>query len=419
MAYTKNTPPVDNGTGTQLEGRDILSVIKDNTPGDCALTKLIKSSSRDNKTGKVTHGNGLIESKVSKTSRVELFTHTPKGVTQEADTGSALLDVEMANAETQITTRMVFQNTTNLTVGYVDKISGTTITMISLGATFSSEPGDTLLYLGTMYEPGSSDPGYVWNSDDNHYNHMGIFRNPLEITLNAKDTEQEAGGNIYDRYLDYEWTHAVRAVERNMIFGRRAASGNYTTASTLGVNVASARGLWDMAKKSYPFNGSITIDKIMSELPLAMDRSVDVSKQLMWLMGNEARGNILKLMQNNALVIRRDEGNKYKKWGITADIIITNGVELAIVKHDAFNWGANTSRGIIIDPEQLVYRFKNGSPPMGKSKKGAMGGNNRNWNIIRNIESNSSDTQKDDVFVECCLQSRGGAYEITTTTQMI
>ena len=271
MAYTKDTPFVDNSTATQLLGRSVHADIKDLIPQSCILTYLTKHLEVDTQTGAVTQKKGVIDVEMKPQSRVEVFTHTPKGNTQTCGAvthpgASSDADVVLANAATQIVERMVFQNSANDEVGMVDAISGTTVSIDGIGADFSPTEGDVLVYLGTMMEYGSDVPSYTSNTDDNHYNVMGIWRFPIETTLSAKDSGQNAGGNLFNRYKQYEVINGIRAVDRAFFFGKRAASGNTTTMTQLAKAIPTARGLYDMAQSSYNFNGNVTFEKIMKNL---------------------------------------------------------------------------------------------------------------------------------------------------------
>jgi len=421
MAYSKDTPLVDNGSSTQLLGRSVHGNIKDLVEQDVYLTKMVKEPKIDSKTGKVTWGKGVINAVKKNQSRIEVYTHTPKTRTQTAgavsDPGvTSSIDIVLANAATQLHEKMIFMNTANNSIGYIDAIDGTTVSFMDLGGAFTVTEGDTLLLLGTGYEYGSSDPKFTLNTDDNHYNLMQIFRFPIETTLSAKDSDQEAGGNLFNRYKAYQITDGIRSVESAFIYGKRAASGNTTAMTQLGTSVPTTRGLWDMAQSSYDFGSSITFEKIFTGIPLNMDRSMSYNKTYMWLMSKNAHAQILNLMNDNAQTVRRDDGNIFKRWGIKADTMITTGPDLAMVPHDSFNWGDNTGDGLIIDPEDLQFCYKNGSPP--KSKGGALG-KDRNWNVLMGTESNSSDTQKDELFLEAGLLSLSGGYQIMQTTSMV
>ena len=416
--YTKDTPKVDNSTDTSLLGREVLGQVQYLLPADCFLTKMIETIQVDGKTGSVKKSGGVIESKASNQSRVECFTKDPKSPTQTA--GSALVsdDLTLANAATQIVEKMVFMNTANNTVGMVEAISGTTVTFGSIGSTaFSVADTNVLMYMGTMYEYGSSNPKYVMNTDDNHWNIMGIFRHPLEMTNSARDSVQNAGGNIFDRYSKDELVESVRNVERNFIFGVRPSSGNVTAMSVLGVSIPSARGLYDMAQATYGFSGTMTLAKIRKNLPLAAHRAMSIHEKYIWAMSKQAYAEIIELVNGTTAVIQHDDKEMYDSWGFKVDSLVTSGFKVGLLVHDAFCHGANTTKGLIFNPATIMYRYKNGSPPMGKGGK-ALGGNNRNWNIVRHIESNSTDTRKDDIINESCLLSKKGGYDIMTTTAM-
>jgi len=415
MGYTKDTAFVDgNPAANQLLGRTIADEIRDHMPADAFLMKLIAKTKVDK--GKVSTQAGLIKKKVSDHSRVEAFTHTPKVITQ-SPTAVSTLDLTLANAATQLTTRMMFQNTANNTVGVIDKISGTTVSFISIGSTFSASVGDTLMYLGNDYEYGSDDPGYISNTDDNIYNILHIERHPIATTLSAKDSRQEAGGNLFDRYKNYEMTHSARAIERAFLFSKRASSGNTTSLTDLGVSIPTTQGLWDVAQSSYSFNGSQTFEKWVENVPNKMHNSMDRTKQYLCFMSNLAFARIIAMQQNNAWTWRESKGNVYEKWGVRAEVLVTSGPEIAIVAHDAFNYGNNVGKALLILPEDIEYRYKNGNPPLGKN--GKAGAKNRDMSIVLNTESNSSDTQKDEFFSESGLLELAGGYSTMKLTELV
>ncbi len=407
MATTKNTLKTDgNPSASQLLGRTVADKIRDRMPNDSYLFKLVKKSDVSTD-GVVTQSAGLITKKSSQHSRVEAFTHAPKSVTQSPSSVSSL--VLTFSSVAGINEKMLFMNTANEHVGIVASISSTDVTFVAVGGSFTVVAGDTLLFMGYDYEYGSESPKYVTNTDDNIYNIMNIERHPIETSLSAKDSTQEAGGNLFDRYKMYEFTHATRAIERNFIWGKRASSGNTTTVGS--DSIPTSRGLWDMAQSNYSFNGDLTFAKIVENLPNAFDNSIDYNKDMLWFMGKRSRARIIGMMQDNLL---RDAGkNFYDKYGVKGEVLVTSGPNLTIVAHDAFNYGSNVTKGMIFLPESIEYRYKVGSTPGGGS------GSGRDLQINTGIQSNSKDSQKDEVFAELCLLDLSGGYNIVKTTEMI
>ena len=422
MSYSKTAIVDGNPSTTQLQARSVHEDIKYLVPQDCWLTKLSKVMNVDRKTGKVTQSGGLIEARVRDSSRVESFSHEPEGETHTVVSASGLAITLPTDSGLQILPRMVFQNTANETVGIVVDVTGDVITFVTLGATtFSAVATNVLLNISSMHEYGSSSPGTITKTDDHYWNIMGIYRHAIESTLSAKDTKQLAGGNIHERLKQYKLIHHVRAVERNWIWGVKPSSGNTTSVAgleTAAVSIPHPVGLWDQAQEEFSFGGQMTLSKIKKDLALAMHRSVDINSELLWLMSKQGRAEIMGLLDGNAMLIRDAGGDKYKKWGITVDKLITVGAELMIGVHDAFNYGSNQSKGLVINPIDLAYYYKNGEAPKGIKGGKAMGAG-RNWNIIENTQSPGDDTMKDEIFNEGCMLATDGGYTMTQTTNML
>lgn len=395
MATVQKTLFVDQDPAVDItQGRFVEDYIRYLAREATVILALI-ADGRVNK-GEVVRKKGMVQKKSANQARVEAFTHSPIGHTKVV-TAQSTLDITFASVA-DVNTRMKFKNTANDTVGIVDKISGTVCSFISLGATFSAAVGDTLIRVGNAYEYGSSDPTYVQKPDDQIYNVMNIYRFPVEISRSLRSTKQLAGGDYFKRMSMYNLIMGMSDIERDIIWGQKSntSTTNVTACTSLGVSVPHSEGLWNFAQNSYSFGNNLTPEKIFKDLILAMDRAVGNNLPLIWLMSRESKARILNF-QRDYLQIGPGE---LKKFGVKSDRLITSGPDIELVAHDAFDYGSDTDKGLLLIPDNIRYYYKEGF----------------DLHPNTNIQSPSKDGFMDEITGELCALPLCGGYTLTKTT---
>lgn len=392
MATTQQTPfTSQDPSTTTTQARTVEDRIRNLVPESAQILALVaKGTVKD---GEVAQAKGMISKKATDTARFEAFTHTPPGITKTAGAVSGLV-VTFASV-TDMYVRQVWENTANHTIGIVDKISGSNVTFVTVGSnTFSVTLGDTLLRIGNAYEEGSADPAYLQKPDDNVYNTTQIFRFPVEITGTADKTKQLAGGGYFERMKRYNLIEGLRDVERAFIYGDRAASGNKTTATNLGVSMTTTRGLWYFAQAEYDAGGNMTPSKMVKDLPLAMDSSVGNTMTLIGLTSSECLARAIDWQQSN---VRIDQSKELAKFGVKATKFMTSKADIHLIAHDAFNQGGHENEALFFNPENIQYRFMR----------------DRDLKPYMNIQDNDKDGRTDEIRGEVGLLPLDGGYSIT------
>ena len=395
MATNQQTPFVgQDPSATGLQARTVQDKIRALFPANSPLLALVSKGSAKN--GELVQGAGLIGKKATETVRFEAFTHTPPDITKVCGAVSSLT-VTFASV-IDIHVKMVFESTANGTVGAVDSISGSDVTFISIGSTFVPVEGDTLMRIGNAYEENSSDPAYLQKPDDNIYNTTQIFRFPTAISATADATKQLAGGDFFTRMKKYAMIEGLRDIERAMIFGKKASSGNTTSMTALGTEVSTTEGIFNTAQNSYSAGGSFTLSKLFNEVPDAMDDSVSDSDRVIMLTSKKVRGNILEQMQSSI----RERSSDLAKYGLKAHKFATAGADIDIMSHDAFNRGGHENQALCLVPDKLMYRYMKG----------------RDIAPVKGIQSNSTDGTIDEIRGEVGILADCGGYSLLKITDM-
>jgi len=389
----QQTPFVDGNPSTSTSlARTVEDKIRNIIPGASKIFSLVARGKV--KGGDATETKGMINKKLADTERVEAFTHTPPDVYKTCSGGSGLEPTFASVADMHV--RMMFKNTITDEVGYIDKISGTTVTFIAISSSFSATTDQVLLSLGNNYEDGSSDPAYVQNADSQIYNVMGITRWPTAITRSADSSKHLAGGDFFKRMKRIKHIEALRAIDRSFIWSERAASGNKTVMTTLGVSVRTGRGLWNYAQNEFDAHGNMTPSKLRKDLILSMDSSIENEVPMLVFTSRENCAQAQEWVQDK-LLYTNPKGGMVEKVGIKSDTYRTSGPDLKLIAHDAFEYGADTGKALIFAPDYVQYRFKKGF----------------DLHPRENIQSNSLDGYIDEITGEFCLLPLFGGYRIT------
>lgn len=397
MANQQTPFTAQEPSATGLQDRTVEDKIRHILPANSPLLALVAEGKVEN--GEMKSSPGLISKKPTATPRFEAFSHTAPDITKVAGAVSSL--TVTFDDVTDIHVRMIFENTANHTVGVVDAISGSDVTFVSIGAgdTFSVTLGDTLLNIGVAYEENSSDPAYVQKTDDNIYNLTQIFRYPTAISGTQDNTKQLAGGDFFQRMKKYKMIEAKRAIERALLFGKRASSGNKTTFTQLGVSATTTQGLWNFATNEYDAGGNFTPTKMFKNIPEEMDSSVSDNDKVIMITSKKQRSNILEWPQS---AIRIDQSKEYMKTGVKAHTIVTGGADIEVISHDAFNNAGHQDEALLIVPDRLTYRYLQ----------------NRDLKPVMGIQSNSTDGTVDEFMGEIGMLPDDGGVSILKVVNM-
>lgn len=391
-AFTSSDP----STTTNL-ARTVEDTVRHLVPNSAKLLALVADGAVSG--NEVVEKKGMISKKATDTVRFEAFTSTPPGFTKVATVVSSL-DVTFSDV-LDVHLRQVWENTANGTVGIVDVISSNTVSFITVGsATFSVTAGDTLMRIGNAYEEGSSNPAYLQKLDDNVYNNTQIFRFPVEITATANEIKTLAGGDFFKRMKMNAFIEGRRDIERALIFGKRSASGNKTSLTASAVSTSTTQGLWNFAQAEFDMGFALTPSAISKDLILKMDESVGNDKPIIMFTSRNVRARIIDFQQS---AYRITESGELAKFGIKADKLVTSGADIHIVAHDAFDGrGGHDNQALCFVPENVQYRFLR----------------NRDLQPRMNIQDNSTDGRKDEIYGEVGILPLDGGYSITKVTNI-
>lgn len=386
--FTSTIPSPAISTAGTLK-RTVSDIIRELWPKSAPILALTAKGSPSETGGEVS-GKGLISKKSTGTFKFEWFTFTPIGVTFTVASGSNLAPV--LSSATGLRPGMTVVNLDNMKVAIVDAISTNTLTLVSLGATFTSKAGDKFLASAPAYKEGSAAPEQMSKDEDNVYNYVQIFRFAVEIDRTAK-TNPHYGGDYFSRLKKRAFTQGKRYVENSILFGQRAASGDTTATANRG-NVHSTRGMWNFAAKTYNASGSMTAEKFRKDMILAMSDTVDDDDEYLMFSGRNIYSECQEFYQDKLQINQKD--GKYANLGLKSDRIKTAGPITHLMKHNAFDQPGNQNRALIFRPEDITLRFKTKA----------------DWQAENNMQANDQHTQEDGVWGTCGVQVSDGGQNM-------
>ena len=392
MATTQKTPFLEQDPSAETtQKRTVEDVIRHLIPASAKLLALVADGE-----GEVVEKKGMISKKSADSTRVECFTNTPPEFVKTVVSVNSLV---LTFAEvTEMYKKQLWTNTKNNSVGIIDSISGNDVTFVSVGAgtAFSAAADDVLMNIGNAYEEFSESPAYLQKADDQVYNLLQTFRFPVAISGSAKTTKHLAGGDYFARMKKYNLIEGKRAIDRALIFGKRASSGNKTTIT--GASVATTMGLMGYAQHEYDAGGLMTPSLFRKNMILRMDSSVGNDRKLIAFTSREVVARILDWQQD---AYRVNTTGVLAKFGIKSHTMVTSGPDIELVAHDAFDGrGGYNNQMLIFDPENVQYRFKNGrdlAPKIG-------------------IQNNSADGFMDEIIGEVGILPLDGGASIMKVT---
>ena len=228
---------------------------------------------------------------------------------------------------------------------------------------------------------------------------MGITRWPTAISRSADSSKHLAGGDFYKRMQKINMMTAYRALDRSLIWSERAASGNDTSMTTLGVSIRTGRGLWHYAQNAFDAKGNMTPAKMRKDLILSMDDSLEDNLPLICFTSRDNVAQSQEWIQDKLMYSNPKEG-MLSKVGIKSTTFKTSGPDIQMVAHNAFEYGADKGKALLFVPDYVQYRFKKGF----------------DLHPNENIHSNSLDGRIDEITGEFCLLPLFGGYRITKVT---
>jgi hypothetical protein len=381
------TTPAVSTTGTLK--RTVSDKIRHLFPASSNLLALVSSGTPDGM--KVVREKGLIGKKPTQTPKFESFTYSPLAIAfTVASKGSAT--AYTLSSATGLRLKYTLVNTANNTVCRIGAINSATLTITSVGGTtFDAAAGDVLLCLAPAYEENSSSP-YIL------HNYVQIVRFPVAISASSKGNPNY-GGDFWGRIKERNVIEGNRKVENSLIFSERASSGDTTTDGTLADTFRTTRGIWNWAQGSFDAGGAMTPDTFCKDMVVSgMHESVDTNSGLVMFCGKEIFGRMQQWVNEDRMVMQKDE--ELNKFGLKAYTFVTSGPEIRVIKHDAFDRGANNAKALIFNPEDVFYCYKEG----------------RDLAPVLGIQNNDVDGYEDEIKGEIGIGVLDGGYGITKVT---
>jgi hypothetical protein len=390
-ALTSSAP-----TATSIGKRTVADTIRHLFPGNPTLS-LVQSGAVGED---MTKSKALIKKRETDNVKFENFNYTPMAVLFTVSAANSATEYEVSSAD-GLCLKMCLINTANRTVCRIGAISTLTLTVTSIGGTaFSADEGDTLLALAPVYADNSSSPYILMNSEDNLYNILEISRFPSAISASNKGNPFY-GKDYWARVRKQVVMEGLRKVENSAVWSERASSTNLTTTDgTLADAFRTTRGLWHWAVgggATFEANGSMTHEKFVKNLPLAMNDTVGAGDKIIGFVSRSQFADMCMWANQNLMVT---EQGTLKKFGVTSKVFVTSGPEIEVIVHDSFNRGSLSSCALFFNPEYVNYVFKK----------------SRDFHPVLGIQNNDVDGVEDDFLGEWGVGVDDGGNSMTYVT---
>lgn len=375
------TTPTSSATGTLK--RTVSDTLRHRFPGNSIFKFVSSGAIADLK--EVKQQKGLFRKRSVPTALYERFVYDPLPVDCTVSSVTSATEFVVSSA-TGITLKTCLVNTKNRTVCRVQVISGTTLTVVSVGdatGTFSCSAGDTLLIMAPAYEENSSNPYILMKDPTRLYNLTQISRFAVGVSGSAKDNPHYAS-NGYMEVKKRSLFEGFRKVEFSSMFMDRPSSTNETTTdATLG-NFRSSRGLVQQAGTTWDAGGSMSHNRWLKDLSQAFDETVGMDMELTMVCGTNIFSEMVQWV-NDGLIVEQKNSN-LEKFGMTCRKFVTakqpNGINIFL--HDAFDRGSLAKCAFFFAAEMGEYVFLKG----------------RDFKPQNNIQNNDVDGYKDEVIGE-------------------
>ena len=347
-------------SATMMQARTVWEKIPLNFAQNLKILSLIADGEID--------GQGLTQKagRVSKwqvnTPRFESFNYDPRPVTVTATAaliaGATTLSVDTTN----LTAGRLLRNTSNASpmLARIDSVTNTTTCEVtSVGDTaFAVANGDSLMLLAYAFPENSSGIPVMSKDYDNVYNTLQIVRSAVGISNSMLKSQFLAGGSDYFKLLkEINLIEFLREVERNFIFGARAAGTGNTTAGGAALTAAfrTTRGMYDWAAQSFNMNGSMTRYKLMTELPKLL-KTVKESDNVIALAGFQTVGIINEMLNDQTRYVNNsDAKTALREFGVMTNVVRTMNMPIEIVRHEAFDSGAYANQMLLFVPDNVFF----------------------------------------------------------------
>lgn len=392
---TALTTPTASATGTLL--RDVADTIRHLWPGNAI--QALTSSGMAIPGEDVVREKGLIGKRRVETPKYEAFTYTPQAIAFTQATYSSATQFTVTSAD-GLTLKMVLYNTRTGGTARVEAISGTTITVTSIGDTSfgiaTAAPFDTFIALGPAYAENSSSPYILMKDPDNMYNLTQIFRFACAVSRTASKNPH-FGGNRWKLTKEENVAEGMRKVELAMILNQKPSSTNETTTGgTLGDSFRTFDGLVQWAGATPNAGGNMTMDWWMTDLAEGFDTSVGTRNKMVGLCGTHTYAKMLKWIMDKGEVALPGNGS-YEKYGVETKKFVTAKGTVEVMVHDAFDQTDLKKQMLIICPELIdyvVFQDDDFHPKLG-------------------IQNNDVDGKEDEIIGEVSICPRDAGKSIT------
>ncbi len=254
----------------------------------------------------------------------------------------------------------------------------------SVAATYNIYTCDVALIIGNINEEGAVMPSSIAYDPVKLYNYTQIFRTPLSITRTARKTRLRTGDQYREAKREALEMHSIE-MEKSFIFGVRSETtgdGGKPERTTDGVltiirreaaaNVSDFTLNTDYAGKDWTEAGGGE-DWLNSYLEVMFRYG---RKEKLALCGSGALLGINKLVQSGG---QYQITSATKDYGIQVSTWITPVGTVHFLTHPLFSMEATLRySALIIEPEEIVYRFVDDTNFYGEGGKAAASGTNSN-----------------------------------------
>jgi hypothetical protein len=395
MAYYDNALVSAAPSATSIGKRTVSDTIRHLFPGFPTMSLVQSGAVGD----AVTKTRGIIGKESVDNTKFEAFNYSPAAILHTCSTYTSATSLTFSSSD-GLSLKMVLLNTRTRTLCRIGALNTTTnvATVTSVGGTtHSGQSNDTYLALAPDYEENSSSPYIIMKDEDNLYNTTQINRFPSAISASNKGNPFY-GKDYWARVRKQVVMEGMRKVENAALWSDRpSGTGITTTDGTLADSFGSTRGLWKWAVgggANFNAQGSMTHEKFVRDLPLAMNDTVGSQDKIILYCGRSQYADMVMWCNQNLMTM---EQGTLKKFGVKSKVFVTSGPEIEAVVHDSMNRGSLNTVAIAFNPEYVKYCFKKG----------------RDFRPKLGIQNNDVDGVEDDFIGEWGLKVEDGGNAMT------
>jgi len=300
-----------------------------------------------------------------------------------------------------MTVNQKWYNPKNETQGIIATVNASptnTCVFVSCGATaFSAEIGDKLIPCATAYQDNYSSINYYQHAEDLVYNVMNTYGLGFEMGKLRKMADFFIS-NYYSEMRKQNWNYQLRGIERDFIWGIRPSTANVTTVGSAAVH--HSNGLWQFAQNSIECMGPIDKTFLFTTLPNKLPKCIGGDDKILGLVSMKAFSQIQNVVYDKWFYTA--ESGPQGRFGIQTNRTQNGRCEIFWMAHPAFSYGAAESKGLLLVPDTLEYKYHEGA----------------DFEIMENVQPKEQGGQKDIITGTCCILPRCGGYKLVKLTDI-